>query len=159
MLWSVYFSDALGAEVVSAAWILLMLFAMLGLYLANRPRMKKVSHRKAMVVGCASTAICVFAATMFENGWVALLIFGLHEVGRSIFDLRRKVYVHDHVPSDKRATIVSFGSMVIHFGAAIGWLVTGFLADKIGIAACWQISAAVMLVAALFAFKLPWRGN
>jgi MFS family permease len=158
MFWSVYFSEALGVEIVSSAWALLMFLGAVGLWLANSRWMKKTSHRNAMSSGYFATALFVFVTTIVPNGWVALVVFGFHEIGRNIFDLRRRVYLQENVPSDKRATIVSFSSMFLHFGAAIGWVAVGLLADEIGIICCWQISAALLFVAMLFALKLSDKG-
>jgi sugar phosphate permease len=74
----------------------------------------------------------------------ALVFFLLHEVLRGVFGPIKDAYLHDNIPSEVRATVVSFESLAHHVGGAIGLMVTGFVAKQYGIPAAWLLSGIAL---------------
>lgn len=56
------------------------------------------------------------------------------------------MYLHDHVPSQERATLLSFESMAQHFGGMIGLLASGMLAQYLSITWSWVILGLLMIL-------------
>ena len=69
----------------------------------------------------------------------------MHEVGRGMLKPTHKAYINSFVPKDKRATVLSFDSMLGKLGAAAGLVVMGLLAKRYSIEFTWIIAAVLLL--------------
>ena len=57
-------------------------------------------------------------------------------------------YVNNKIPSDKRASIISFVSMIAMIGSFVGLLSTGWLAENVSVSMAW-LTSAIVIVASL----------
>jgi MFS family permease len=85
-------------------------------------------------VGLASTFI------------VALVLLFLAGVAMGVQMPVRQAYFHEVVPSDRRATVVSFDSMVSGVGGVAGQVGLGALADRDGYSAGYIVGGAATLL-------------
>lgn len=77
---------------------------------------------------------------------VALALLFLAGVAMGVQMPVRQAYFHEVVPSDRRATVVSFDSMVSGVGGALGQVSLGALADRDGYSAGYVVGGAVTLL-------------
>lgn len=101
-----------------------------------------------MVIG---TGICL--TTMFHRLAPALGIFLVHEVARGLFVPLKDAYLNDNIPSDKRATLISFDSISHHVGGMIGLLASGAMAQYLSIPVAWMVSGLVLIGSTLALLK------
>jgi len=150
MQWSLVFRNTYLLDVQYLGWIFVgfSLFMMIGaqasIYLINRFG----SDRKMMILSQTITAFgTIFASMMLGIIPVMSGIF-MQEIGRGALIPMRQSYLNKEgrIPSNKRATILSFDSMVLSIGGIIGLLVGGYLANVYSISFAWMLSGIVLLV-------------
>lgn len=100
------------------------------------------------------TAIALMCAATFTSPWLVIAWFMLHEFGRGITSPILDAYLHDHIPSEQRATMDSCMSVVRHLAGAAGLLFGGLFAKHIGISATWIIMSVVMMTMTVM---VAWR--
>jgi len=74
-----------------------------------------------------------------------LIFFILYGVGGGLFGPIKSVYLNKNIPSEKRATILSFDSMALHIGSGAGLLVSGILAKTTSIPFSWLFSGIFLI--------------
>lgn len=79
-----------------------------------------------------------------------IVFFLIHEGGRGLFSPLYRSYINKSIDNKNRATILSFESMLLKAGAALGLIVSGFLADGFGILNAWLFSAFVLSVSIIW---------
>ena len=111
-------------------------------------------EKKQLTFTLVLTGICIALTVSFVNICPVLIFFFLHEVGRGMCGPIMDSYTHHCITSSKeRATLSSFGSMVGHFGGALGLLVSGLIAKYMGITSAWIVSGTVLVLATLLVAK------
>jgi DHA3 family tetracycline resistance protein-like MFS transporter len=155
MQWTIYLEEKISLKIIGVMWILISLTSMAGAWVVGR--IMKHYHDERQIMTWANLVLGVSLVLMIlsQNIYWVLALFLVHEAGRGMFPAAQKAYLHDHIPSDKRATVASFASMVEHLGMAIGWLGAGVLARNIGIIPTWQLAGVIFLVGILLIWKLP----
>jgi len=107
-------------------------------------------ERKMMVFVQILIGACVVLTVSFANIYPVIIFFFLHEVGRGIFGPMMDSYTQKCITSSKeRATLSSFGSMMGHFGGALGLLISGMVAKYAGITSAWIMSGLILIVVTL----------
>lgn len=79
--------------------------------------------------------------------------FMAHEVGRGMFRPIKDAYLHENIPSEERATLISFESLSHHLGGVLGLLGSGYLAQTHGVPASWLASGVFLGISALLLWK------
>ena len=83
-------------------------------------------------------AIPVFALSL---AW-----FYAHEIVRGVYQPYTNAVLQENIPSDKRATVESFVSMMRTGAAALGLVLGGLVAENLGIEMAWILSGIVIMV-------------
>ncbi len=120
---------------------------------ALSPRFLKLmrDEKRALIVSQIGIGFGIFAAVLFNWFPLAIAMFLLQQIARGIYAPTRDVYFNNNIPSNERATLLSFQSMSSHVGAMIGLLLSGFLAEFMSIQATWIASGGfLMLMTLLF---------
>jgi MFS family permease len=149
MYWQPFFS-AKGLVEVHLGYLYngMMIFLALGAGLASRFLI--VGKEKFVIVLLhASIGLLVVITTMFTNTNMIILLFLLHEVPRGCLGPYMDNYIHKRIPSNERATIISFSSIAHHVGGTIGLLVSGLIAQSFGISSAWIVSGLFLLIGSL----------
>jgi MFS family permease len=156
MYWSVRFEEILGGRTwIGAIWLGIALALAAGSEFSGRllPRLvKKTSF--GLLVSRLVTVFSIIATVIFPWIGISIFFFLLHEAGRGMANPLVENYLHQQAPSEKRATVVSFKSMVTQGGAAIGLLFFGLLAKTFGINQTWLIASLILLLATPLVLKL-----
>ena len=72
--------------------------------------------------------------------------FLIYEIGRGIDRPMKISYINKFIPSDKRATLISFDSMMGKPAAALGLVTFGYLANKTSFSLSWLVSGLILLM-------------
>lgn len=122
---------------------------------AISPRFLKIMHdeKRALAVSQIGIGFGILAAVLFHWLPLAILMLMLQQVARGIYRPTKDVYFNRNIPSDKRATLLSFQSMSDHVGAMIGLLFSGFVAASISINSSWMLSGGILIIITLFIMR------
>jgi len=154
MEWSVLFEKVIGFNSVGWIYAVMSIFLIMGIMSAVLFIKKEISEKTIVTVSLALTGFGGMFAGIFDVGFIILAFFLLHEAGRGGFMPVQRALIQEKIPSDKRATVGSFNSMIGKFGAGIGWLLSGIAADYVSISMCWFISSIFFFIAILFARRI-----
>lgn len=156
MQWPVIFQETYGFSTSSLGWLfaaisaLTMLGGQLSKFFAQRVRHEK----NAIVLSQVVTAIGIIGASLMFGLVPTLSLFLLHEMGRGMLGPLKQAYLNHRIPSEQRATILSFDSMIGKAGAFLGLLGSGYLAESAGIPASWFASGCLLAVGVLVFYNL-----
>jgi MFS family permease len=136
-----------GVWIIGWLWVALNLAALVGSALL--PRLLE-RLRRERVLCCAAlwrgaTLAVGAAATSFApalGGWL------LQEVSYGVSEPVIQSWMNEHVPADRRATVLSIRSMAGTLGGGAGLVAIGLVARDQGIPAAWTVSAVLFLLTA-----------
>lgn len=155
MNWSLYFSEKFGLESISRLWVIIMSATMLGTMIGGRLMRGKIGRVGVMRLSLGMNAVLFIFLALAPQAGLALLCFLAHEVNRGAFAPAEKTFLHDNIASGEiRATVGSFRSMIVHAGAAVGWLASGVLLTVWSFEMILVICAGILAVSAALAGRL-----
>jgi len=96
----------------------------------------------------------MICAASFVGLYPVLFWFLIHEGGRGMFKPLKQAYLNKRIESDKRATVLSFDSMISRGGAFVGLLLSGYLAENYSISLSWLTSGIILGVGIFIFLKL-----
>lgn len=116
----------------------------------------KTDEKKTIFVSQAITASgMILASTMF--GFIPVIsgIF-IQEIGRGMIYPLKQAYLNreGRIPSENRATTLSFDSMIVGVGGMAGMLIGSLLANEYSISLTWMISGIILAISVLVFMKL-----
>lgn len=147
MYWSPRLNTLAGNQIWLMGWVWagICLFMIFGNLLAK----KLLQQNKACLWILKATALFlsvpILFASMSNIFYVVLTGFLTYEVGRGLLKPIQKSYLNQHIPSDKRATVLSFESMVGKLGAAGGLVVLGWVGKNYSIQDAWLVAGILLL--------------
>ena len=148
MFWAPRFNQMAGGEVKLMGWLLAGMSIMMaaGSYLSRKLSERKVSYWKIMTISTLFLAIPVLISSQASIFAIAAGAFLIHEIGRGINIPIKTGYINKYIPSDKRATLISFNSMAGKIAAALGLIGFGLLADKTSFSYSWLVAGFILLL-------------
>jgi predicted MFS family arabinose efflux permease len=81
--------------------------------------------------------------------WFGFAAILLQQIARGLYGPATRKYLNKNIPSDKRATILSFSSLLTNLAAAAAYPLFGVLKDSVDIFSTHMVLAVVMLVLTL----------
>lgn len=156
MQWPFVFQNTYGFSTEKLGWIfvavsvVVMIGGQLSKYFSRRIKLEK----NAIVLSQGITAIGIIGASSMIGVVPVLSLFLLHEMGRGMLGPLKQAYLNNRIPSEQRATILSFDSMIGRSGAFLGLLGSGYLANRFGIPLTWFVSGCVLAIGVFIFFKL-----
>jgi MFS family permease len=151
--WQPYFLDLLERD---AVWVAGVVAAMLSLAMIAGNSLVKFFMRYCgrrttlllwTAAGFSVASIGVGLATSFP---VALLFLLLSAIAMGVQMPVRQAFIHAIAPSQERATVVSFDSMISGVGGVAGQTGLGIYSEKHGYAAVYVVGGAIVALAAPF---------
>lgn len=153
MFWQIRFKD-LGVSVGNLGFIhagtVCAIF--LGTIVSRKTKKYFSKEKYSLLFSLALFAAGMIVASQFQVFPIVLCGFYIHEIARGVYEPLRDYYVNKKIPSNKRATILSFVSMVAMIGAFAGLVVTGNVAEHISVSAAWLTSAIAILISFSFLY-------
>lgn len=159
MQWPIVFSGY-GLSVVQLGYIFngIALTNFLGGQLAPRFLRLIGQEKRALIWSQAITALGMTIASLMLGYYPVLSGFMLHEIGRGILRPLKQAYLNRRIPSEQRATVLSFDSMISQLGAGLGLIISGLIADKFSISSAWLVSS-LLVVASVILFSFLKNGH
>lgn len=112
---------------------------------------KLFSRRTHVLIATASLSAMVFVVLGFTNDfWVALGLLVVWSLGFTAATPLRQAFVNGLIPSDQRATVLSFDSLMGSLGGMAFQPALGRVADVGGYAASYLVSGLITVVAIPF---------
>jgi MFS family permease len=116
------------------------------------PKVRKLFRRRTdlLLMSAVVSAAAIALIGLIPNFWAALIFF----VGwAALFSLSgpvRQAFINGCIPSDRRATVLSFDALMGSSGGVVAQPVLGRVADLNGYPASYFVSAAIYAVSAPF---------
>ncbi len=151
--WQPYFLELLERD---AVWVAGVVAALLSLAMIAGNSLVKFftrfcGRRTTLLLwtagGFSIASIGVGFATSFP---IALLFLLLSAIAMGVQMPVRQAFIHSIAPSEQRATVVSFDSMISGVGGVAGQTGLGIYSEKQGYAAAYVVGGAVVVLAAPF---------
>ncbi len=148
MYWSPRMNELAGDQVWLMGWVWagICLFMMLGGFLVKELLKREKSYVWILIVTVLFLSIPIFIASLSNIFGVVLIGFLTYEIGRGMLSPVGKAYGNKYIPSEQRATVLSFDSMMAKIGAAGGLLILGWVGKNYSIQVSWFISAILVLM-------------
>ncbi len=129
-----------------------------GSYLAPKIS-RRIKNEKAIIVTSEVIVGLGICSTILLKSIVpAVTVFLIHEAARGLINPLKDTYFNNNIPSNERATLLSFEALSHHLGGMIGLLVSGFLAEYFSLKSAW-ISSGLILVIFVLIFSKKGKGN
>jgi len=115
-------------------------------------RVRRVFRRRTSVllVGGASSSVILMMIGLVPAFWTVLALLVLWGLLFAAVAPVRQAYLNGHIPSDQRATVLSFDSMLASSGGVVFQPILGRAADA------WSYPVSYVLAAAIEALALPF---
>jgi MFS family permease len=119
---------------------------------AMAPIARKLFHRRtSLILACSIIGtVTLFAIGIFQSFWVAIVLIALWASMFAAIMPVRQAYLNDLIPSQQRATVLSFDSLFSSAGGVIGQPVLGKIADL------WSYPVSYVCSALFQAISIPF---
>lgn len=120
---------------------------------------KKIKHLVIIFITGIILGVFQILSGVFNTFAPVLCTFLIYEIGRGMYGPIAQIYLNARIPSDKRATILSFSSSVSQVGMVIGLILTGVISNlnydnsnvQEPIRKSWIICGSIAILAAFIA--------
>ena len=153
--WQPYFLDLLGRDEI---WVAGCISAVLSLaMIAGNTLVGRLSHACArrttiMFWAAAVQTAAAVGVGVLTNFWGAASMLVVFSVAMGVFGPVKQAYLHASIPTEQRATLVSFDSLVGNLGSVGGQIGLGYWSRERGIAEAYVLGGAATI------FVLPIVG-
>jgi MFS family permease len=141
----------LPTKLMGLVFAAMIIFSYIGSQLSKFWLKVFICEKKAIILSQAITLIGISICLISTNFPIFLSFFMIHEFGRGLSTPISRAYINKIVESKNRATILSFESMIIKVGSAIGLIFSGLIANNFGALSSW-LSSAIILTIIIFIF-------
>ncbi len=160
--WQPYFLELLGRDVVWVAGVVAALLAvsmMIGNSIVEIVT-RWCGRRTTLMLWTGSVfSVAMIGVGVASTFALALALLFLAGVAMGVQMPVRQAFLHEMVPGEQRATVVSFDSMVSGAGGVVGQVGLGAVADRRGYSAGYIIGGAVTLIAVPLVLLLRKRSD
>jgi len=145
MQWPFVFQNlGLSVSQLGMLFVAISLFSILGSQLSKKFGKMIGKEKETLIVSQVITFLGMICAATFTGLYPVMLWFLIHEGGRGMFKPLKQAYLNKRIESDKRATVLSFDSMLSKAGAFAGLLLSGYLANSYSISLSWMVSSCIL---------------
>jgi MFS family permease len=158
--WQPYFLDLLGSDAVWVAGVIAALFSLasiLGNALVGRFERLGGLRTTRLIAASALLSAAVIVTGAIQLFWVAVPVFLLAGVAVGVIMPVKQTYLHGVIPSEQRATIVSFDNLLGSTGAIGGQAGLGYLSQAQSIPTAYVTGGLATLVSIPAFFRLRRR--
>ena len=115
-------------------------------------RVRRLFRRRtdALIVGTVTTVVLLALVGLTSNFWVALVLVVVWAMLFAVEGPLRQAYLNGVIPSEQRATVLSFDNMIGATGGVIAQPALGRVADTNGYGASYVVAAGVQMLAIPF---------
>lgn len=148
MQWTIFFKDSyhFSSSYLGYLFVLISIFLALGSKFSAWLKKRISNEYKLLILPQLFTATAIIIISQVSGVFMVATFFLLHEFGRGVFTPIKQDYINNLIASERRATLLSLESMFVKLGAFVGLLISGFLADGLGIINTWFISGLILFL-------------
>jgi len=152
MQWPLLFTNEFNWNISFLGWVVvgINVFLAIGGFFSTWFSQRIKNDKRAVILSQAITVAGMLGASMMFEWGSVLSGFLIHEIGRGMLEPLKDTFINHRISGEQRATILSFGSMIVNVGAAAGLLVTGYIAESYSISAAWLLSGSLLAVSIPF---------
>lgn len=146
MQWPLVFKNTYDLSVSSLGWIFvgISLFIMLGNQLSLVFKKIFREEKNAIILSQTVTFLGMMLASTMFSLFPVIIGFFVHEIGRGMLTPIKQTYLNRRITSEKRATVLSFDSMITTGGAISGLIISGLIARSYSISLAWLVSSLIL---------------
>jgi predicted MFS family arabinose efflux permease len=154
MQWPLVFKDSFSftSSYLGYLFVFISMAVALGGRLSKKTKSLFKNEKLLLIIPQLVTAIAIIITSRSSGLFMVTGAFLLHEVGRGMFTPVKQDYINNRIESKNRATVLSLESMFTKLGAFIGLIVSGFLANGLGISSTWLFSGIFLFIGVIFFF-------
>jgi MFS family permease len=160
--WQPYFLDLLGQNLVWVSGVIAALFSlasMAGNALVGRIARPGMRRTTVLVAGAAISTACMVGTGAIQVFWIAVPLFLFASLVSGLLQPLRQTYFHGLIPTEQRATLVSFDALVGSVGSIGGQTGLGWLSQERSIATGFVVGGLVTLLEVPILARLRARGD
>lgn len=148
MYWGPRFNTMAGDRIWFMGWLWALdaAFMILGAYLVRVFLGRGKHYTFVMIVAILLISIPIIISASSKILLIAFPAYLIHEIARGIQKPVQQSYLNKYAEPTKRATILSFESMVSVLGAAMGLWFFGWIAKNTSIETFWTVAGIIALV-------------
>lgn len=147
--WQPYFLGLLGRDLV---WVSGTIAALVALATIGGNGLVKLitrycGKRTTLLLWAASVqVVAIVGVGLTSSFWVAVSLYLVNMLAMGLWSPVRQAYMHHDIPSEHRASVISFDSLVSSGGSMFGQLGLGHWAQSASIASGYLVGGATQLV-------------
>jgi hypothetical protein len=160
--WQPYFLDLLGRDLVWVAGVIAALFSLAsvaGNALVRRVLRPGMRRTTVLIAASAVITVCFVGVGAIREFWIAVPLFLVAAVASGMLTPVKQSYLHGLIPSEQRATLVSFDSLVGSVGSVGGQSGLGYLSQERSIPAGMVVGGLTTALALPAFSRLRARGD
>lgn len=115
-----------------------------------RRRFARRTH--ALLLASIVSVVVLAAIGLTDSFWVAIVLLTLWAVTFAAAGPMRQAFINGLIPSDQRATVLSFDALMASAGGVVSQPALGRVADVQGYSASYAVSAAIQVLAVPFVY-------
>lgn len=138
-----FFVAGLAASIVAGAQIV-------GGLLVSRIRKLFKRRTDALIAGACVSVVMLAGLGLTSNFWVALVLLSIWALTFSASFPLRQAYINGVIPSEQRATVLSFDALMGSAGGVVSQPALGRSADV------WSFSTSYLITSAISLFAIPF---
>lgn len=148
MYWQPFFFEHMNLNPVWLGWMFfgIKILEIIGNQLSIGYSRLFKKEKTAIVLIVVPIILGLLVVFFTQNIFLAVGGFLFHELGRGATYPLQQAYMNKRIPSETRATILSFSAMLGEVGCVAGSLFCGLVADNFGIMVSWIVSAVILMV-------------
>jgi MFS family permease len=158
-----YFLGLLGQpDAVWVSGIVAALIACTGIisnWLVNRYMNRFRSRTTILIAAAGLAAVATISVGLVNSFWLAVSLFLLGALAFDIFLPIKQAYLHQVIPSEQRATVISFDALMGSAGGVVGQTGLGYIAQYQSLGAGYVVGGAATLLALPILFMLRRLGD
>lgn len=147
VFWSKRFVDMTFQKVETAGylWTMITVFMIIGNFLWQKWINKTGDYLRGLMFNSLFAGLMIILSSINKNFYLAAGFFIFYEMARGLQRPALFGYFNNFIPSQKRATILSFVITATWLGGAIGLITLGWVARKFSIEISWIMAAIILL--------------
>lgn len=153
-----YFLDLLGQpDAIWVSGVITALGSLMGIvasWLVGRFMNRFRFRTTILIAASAVVTLTTIGVGLADSFWLAVPLFLLGTLMFNIYTPVKQAYLHKLIPSEQRATVISFDSMIGSGGGMVGQTGLGYLAQQQNIASGFVAGGLATLLAFPFLFML-----
>jgi MFS family permease len=160
--WQPYFLDLLDRNLIWVTGViaaLVSLASIVGNAVVSRVARPGMRRTTVLIAGSAMVTALYVGIGAIQVFWIAVPLFLLASVVGGVLQPLRQTYFHHLIPTDQRATLVSFDSLVGSVGSIGGQTGLGWLSQQRSIAAGYVVGGLITTLEVPILAKLRARND